>query len=167
MTSDAQAAIRSLWKSVNSISEEFKQIGTYLSSIRIDYDCCGGACDTVCSYIACKNIIRNHEVVRIVSENIANLPAHIESHESAIRGMLIQLLVCVHGDGLAHEGGCGGYLLFHPSSTLVTGEHIQAEIDEDDDGQYHPECKQAYVFSVKADQFEDDREIIDIQFTLE
>ncbi len=167
MTSRAQAATRLLWKSFNSITEEFKHIGTNLSSIRIDYDCCGGACDTVCSYMACKNIISNHEVVRIVSENITNLPAHIESHESAIGSILIQLLVSIHGDGLAHEGGCGGYLLFHPASTLITGEHIQAEIDEDDDGQYHPESKQAYVFSVKADEFEDDREIVDIQFTLE
>lgn len=166
MTSDAQAAIRSLLKSVNSITEEFKQIGTHLSSIRINYDCCGGVCDTVCSYIACKNIISNHEVVRIASENIVNLPAHIESHESVIRSILIQLLVSVHGDGLAHEGGCGGYLLFHPASTLITGEHNQAEIDEDDVGQYHPERKQAYVFSVKADEYEDDREIVDIQFTL-
>lgn len=79
---------------------------------------------------------------------------------------LFKLLSAIHAEGLANESGCGGYFLFYPSSALITGEHVQEQIAKDELAEFHPECKQVYVLSVKADALEDDREIIEIQVPL-
>lgn len=79
---------------------------------------------------------------------------------------LFKLLSAIRAEGLANESGCGGYFLFYPSSALITGEHVQEQIAKDELAEFHPECKQVYVLSVKADVLEDDREIIEIQVPL-
>lgn len=115
MDSISASCTLSLWQSVNLLINAFSGVGIALSSVRIQYDCCGGSCDVVYVCDVSKNIVCNHEVARIVSVDIpSSFPLDIDKRESEINGYLFKLLSAIHAEGLANESGCGG-LLFVPS----------------------------------------------------
>ena len=45
----------------------------------------------------------------------------------------------------------------------MTGEHFQAERDEDDE--YEPQSQQAYVFCIKTEPLEGDWEVVEVQLS--
>lgn len=155
--------VLNLFKAMQHIVKGFEEVQTFLDSLRVDYSCAGGSCEVWYSYLCSDAITKEHEIVRYVSTSSLSLPAQIEALESDLRVAVCELLYSIHGSSCSYEAGSSGYFHARASSSLITGEHFQAQRDEDDD--YEPESKHAYVFCIKTEPFEGDWEVVEVQLS--
>jgi hypothetical protein len=81
----------------------------------------------------------------------------------SLRVAVCELLYSIHGSSCSYEAGSSGYFQARASSSLMTGEHFQAERDEDDE--YEPQSQQAYVFCIKTEPLEGDWEVVEVQLS--
>lgn len=139
----------------------FEDQETFLDSIRVDYSCAGGSCEVYFTYLVAEEVVIDNQIVRCVPRSELRLPSQIEDLESRFRNSTCELLYSIHGSSCAYEAGSSGYFHARASCSLITGEHFQTEIDDDD--YYEPEFKQAYIFCIKHDPLEGDWEIVEAQ----
>jgi len=153
--------VLSLFKAMQQMLKAFEDEQTFLDSLRVDYSCAGGSCEACFTYLAAEEVAIDHHIVRYVPRSQFTLPPQIEDLESRLRNSTCELLYSIHGSSCAYEAGSSGYFHARASCSLITGEHFQTEIDDDD--YYEPEFKQAYIFCIKHDPLEGDWEIVEAQ----
>ena len=139
----------------------FEDQEIFLDSLRVDYSCAGGSCEVCFTYLAAEVVVIDYQIVRCVPRSELRLPPQIQDLEAQLRDSACELLYSIHGSSCYYEAGSSGYFHTRSSSSLITGEHFQSEYDEDDE--YEPESKQAYVFCIKSESLEDDWEVVEAQ----
>ena len=153
--------VLSLFKAMQHMVKAFEDQQTVLDSLRVDYSCAGGSCEVCFTYLAAEEVVIDHQIVRYVPRSELRLPSQIEDLESQLRDSACELLYSIHGSSCYYEAGSSGYFHTRSPSSLITGEHIQSEQDED--GQYESSSQQTYVFCIKPDPLEGDWEVVEVQ----